>query len=151
MTNCSYSSDFTAASPASRTMTGWMCAMGLSGTVLNRKMMDHASGTENFTTPRDMAHLFDLIVRKRILDEASCDRMLAILRKQQITGGITFPLPEMDIGWKTGELEHSFHDVGVVFGKTTYIFSGFTTDVSDIGEARSLLASLSRAVFEVLG
>lgn len=125
--------------------------MGLSSTILARKMMDYQKGKENYTTPRDMALLLSLIHRKKIVDEKSCEKMRAILTKQQIMGGITFLLPEMEIASKTGELETAYHDVGIVLGKTPYIFCGFTKDVCDIGQARLLLARLSRRVYEVLG
>lgn len=109
-------------------------ALGCNETVLGRKMLDSAAakaGRENYTSPRDMAIILEMIYRKACIDPESDQKMLDILTKQQWNERIPANLPhDLKIAHKTGELGGALHDCGIVFGRQhDYIICMMTKDV----------------------
>lgn len=110
--------------------------LGCTETVLGRKMLDSAAakaGRENYTSPRDMAIIFEKIYKKKCIDPKSDQKMLDILSKQQWNERIPGNLPhDLKIAHKTGELGGALHDCGIVFGRQhDYIICMMTKNVPD--------------------
>lgn len=88
--------------------------LGLHGTELNRKLMDAEArqrGLENWTTPQDCIHLYDLIANLPDQDRALVELMLlanqddALLKRN-------LPRDTVDFYHKTGSLTGVLHDWG---------------------------------------
>ena len=92
-------------------------ALGFRRTRLQRKMMDSAAAQrddENIATPNEMARLVELIYRRKVVDPAACDEMIAIMKK--VSGGIREGLPlDIETASKTGELPGARCETGIVF------------------------------------
>ena len=110
--------------------------LGCQETVLGRKMLDSVAakaGRENYTSPRDMAIIFEKIYNKACIDPASDQKMMDILCKQQWNERIPGNLPhDLKIAHKTGELGGALHDCGIVFGRQhDYVICMMTKNVPD--------------------
>jgi beta-lactamase class A len=140
----------------------YVASLGLRGTRLERKLMDLAAreiGRENLTTPADMALLLELLVTGQVLTPAGCDVALDILKRQQVNDRLPLLLPpEIPAAHKTGEQPGIRHDAGVLFlGSGAVVIAALTRDFAGPleqgvagGEASSLIARVSRVVFDVL-
>ena len=111
--------------------------LGFRDTWLRRKMFDAEKsrrGIQNLITAGEVGRFFQELYEKNLVDEASSEKMLAILKDQQLNGKIPFYLKalaeEPDIAHKTGEDTGITHDVGIVYGKEPFIvcFCGNETD-----------------------
>ncbi len=109
------------------------------------------------TTPNEMLLLLEKIYRKEIVDSASCDDMIAIMKAQrdrdQIPRYLVGPAWEkVEIANKTGALDRVRNDVGIVFApEGDYVLSLFALDSEDQkwtadNEATLALAKLSLAI-----
>ena len=106
-----------------------MRAAGLEETVLFKKVFKPAAEPLpeeqkkwglGVTTPRDMLRLFEKLYRKEIVDAASCDAMLAILKKQRDRDAIPRYFTgkaweKVEVAHKTGALDRVRNDTGIVF------------------------------------
>lgn len=99
-------------------------ALGYRDTCLNRKMYDWESaqrGIQNWITPVETADLLERIYRGTLVSRAASEKMLEILKNQQLNGKIPFYLQaleeEPEIAHKTGEDTGISHDVGIIFGR----------------------------------
>jgi len=111
-------------------------SIGCYDTVLGRKMLDSAAakaGHDNWTSPKDMAHIFELMYKGKLVDPKSDKEMIGILSRQQWNERIPGNLPhDLKIAHKTGELGNALHDCGIVFGRQRdYILCIMTKDVPD--------------------
>jgi beta-lactamase class A len=93
--------------------------LGLEQTNLSRKMMDfrsRAKGVENFTTPREMADILEMIYHRTCVGPQVSEKCLAVLKEQKVNDRIPRYLPrKLSVAHKTG-LEHKVcHDAGIVF------------------------------------
>ncbi len=139
-----------------------MTALGLRGTVLQRKMMDMKArerGLDNFTTPADAALLLELLATKQILTPENCDLAIGIMRRQQVRDRLPLYLPQdIPIAHKTGELPEVRHDVGIVLAKSgpvviAALTKGFGTRLGKGlvgGEASALIAEIGRSVYQAI-
>jgi beta-lactamase class A len=97
-----------------------MAALGLSQTKVQRRMMDTAArgrGDENLSTPAEAAKIMETLYRGEFLDRASCDDMLAILRKPK-RGGIRAGLPaEVPVAFKPGGIPGVSTEWAIVYLK----------------------------------
>jgi len=137
-----------------------LASLGLSGTVLQRKMMDTAArerGLDNFTTAGDTARLLEWLATRRILTPELCDVAIAIMSRQQVRDRLPLWLPpDIRIAHKTGELPEVRHDAGVIFTEPgPLIIAAFTKGFSTPlgrgligGEASALIADVSRLAYE---
>ena len=99
--------------------------LGLSQTVLNRKMMDYdaiAAGRENYTCANDLALLMRKAYEGTFVDDASSRLVMQALRQQEDWGGIRGGLPEgIAFAHKTGALDSVRHDGGIVEGDHPFV------------------------------
>ena len=129
--------------------------IGLTHTILQRKMMDFArleSGFDNVTTARDMAHLFTRIYRQDLLSAPFSTLAIDILSRQRVHDSLKrYLLEDIQIAHKTGSLDTVEHDTGIVFHHVNdYIIGVFITEVTNNDEARQFIGRLSKAVYEEL-
>jgi beta-lactamase class A len=147
-------------------VNGRMRQIGLQQTTLYKKVFkpadepvpeDQPKWGLGVTTPAEMMALLEKIYRKEILDPASCDDIIAIMKQQADRDQIPRFLvgPEWDkteVANKTGALERVRNDVGVVFTPGgDYLLSLFAQESEDRkwtadNEATLALARLSLAV-----
>ncbi len=99
--------------------------LGLSQTVLNRKMMDYdaiAAGRENYTCADDLALLMHKAYDGTFVDKASSELVMQALRQQEDWGGVKNGLPEgVSFAHKTGALDSVRHDGGIVEGSHPFV------------------------------
>ena len=129
--------------------------IGLTHTILQRKMMDFArleSGFDNVTTARDMAHLFTRIYRQDLLSAPFITLAIDILSRQRVHDSLKrYLVEDIQIAHKTGSLDSVEHDAGIVFNPMNdYIIGVFVTEVTNNDEARQFIGRLSKAVYEEL-
>lgn len=93
--------------------------LGLKVTNFDRKILDFnaiGKGIENYTTPREISWLLEMVYRKKIISKYACEYMLSILKKQCITDRIPRYLPkDLEIAHKTGLMKKACHDAGIIF------------------------------------
>lgn len=111
--------------------------MGFEEVWLRRKMFDlekSKQGMQNQITARQTGILLERMYEGTLVDKASGQKMLSIMKDQQLNGKIPFYLkalnPEPDIAHKTGEDTGITHDVGIVYADSPFIvcFCGNETD-----------------------
>lgn len=112
-------------------------SLGFRDVSLRRKMFDlekSRQGIQNLITAAQTARFFRCLYEKTLVSPAASEKMLEILKCQQLNGKIPFYLKaladEPEIAHKTGEDTGITHDVGIVFGKVPFIvcFCGNETD-----------------------
>ncbi|MDN5317916.1 MAG: beta-lactamase class [Thermoanaerobacterium sp.] len=127
--------------------------LGMLHTKIQRKMMDFEaakSGKDNYTCPKDMTHLLELIHDGKVVDEEYSNMMLDILKKQQDLGRLDLYLPDdVLIAHKPGELKLLEHDVGIVFLENCqYIISVMTNNLSTNLDGRKAIGKISKMVYD---
>ena len=99
--------------------------LGLSQTVLGRKMMDAqaaAEGRDNYTCADDLATILAATYDGTLAKPELCQTLVADLERQQDWGGIRNGLPEgVTFAHKTGSLDYVRHDGGIVEGEHPYV------------------------------
>jgi beta-lactamase class A len=95
--------------------------LGLSKTMLRRKMMDIAAarrGDENITTPQEMVRLLEAIYKGKALDKESTAEFIKQLSTLKKDSYISDYLPKsVQVANKSGELEAVRNDSGIVFAQ----------------------------------
>ena len=96
--------------------------LGLVYTRLTRKMMDIESlkaGKDSFTTPREIARLFEFLYRNERLSKYVCDETIRMLKKPKegiISGVIRNAVPsEIQVADKSGWVDGATLDAGIVY------------------------------------
>ncbi len=102
------------------------------------------------TSPRDMANMFIEMAHGRLIDRYSSAKMLDILRAQTENTYMPFYLPVgLQIAHKTGTLDDTVHDVGLVYlGQHPYIVVLMTANDQNLDYSKGLIRRLSRAVYD---
>ena len=76
----------------------------------------NVDGAYNITTPRDIATLFEMLVKGSVVSADASSEMLDLLAEQQINDRMPANLPDgTRVAHKTGDLDNSVHDAGVIF------------------------------------
>lgn len=126
--------------------------MGLTETVLRRKMMDTVAqqqGKENYTSARDITELLTTIWNRRVLTDHSRAIMLGFLRDQRLNELIPAALPPgAPIAHKTGTLEDVVtHDVGYYLVPGSELVVSFTTK-GKTASGTETIHRMARAVWD---
>ena len=95
--------------------------LGLSKTMLRRKMMDIAAaqrGDENVATPQEMVRLLELIYKGKALNKELTDELIKQLKTLKKDSYLSFELPAgVELADKPGTLDGVRTDSGIVFAK----------------------------------
>lgn len=127
--------------------------LGFYDAYLRRKMFDlekSRQGIQNLITAEETGLFFQKLYEKTLVSETASQKMLDILKHQQLNGKIPFYLKalkeEPEIAHKTGEDTGITHDVGIVFGKEPFIvcFCGNETNTPEFERA---MAEISLELF----
>ncbi|MBQ7840037.1 MAG: serine hydrolase [Lachnospiraceae bacterium] len=111
--------------------------LGYEDVWLRRKMYDTEKskrGIQNQITAKQTAVLLEQMYQGTLIDSMSSEKMISIMKNQQVNGKIPFYLnaldPEPEIAHKTGEDSKITHDVGIIYAKQPFIvcFCGNETD-----------------------
>jgi beta-lactamase class A len=115
------------------------------------------------TTPAEMVKLLEMLARGDLVDKASSEAMISILKKQRDRDQIPRYISYDDLGEsvggiqvanKTGALDRVRNDVGLVFTRRgTYLMAIFTWNSADTrwtpdNAATLTIAQLARVLFE---
>jgi beta-lactamase class A len=96
-------------------------SLGLSKTMLRRKMMDIAAaqhGDENVATPQEMVRLVEAIYKGKVLDKESTAKFIKQLSTVKKDSYLPRLVPEsVQVANKPGELEAVRNDSGIVFAQ----------------------------------
>jgi beta-lactamase class A len=110
-----------------------------------------AAGMNNTTTARDLATLMAAIELGAAASKASTDSMRAILSRQEFNDEIPAGVPSgTRVAHKTGQITGHLHDAAIVYpmNRRPYVLVVLTRDIPDEKVAQSLIADISRLVFE---
>jgi beta-lactamase class A len=109
------------------------------------------AGLNNTTTARDLAVLMEAIETGRAASRKSCDAMRDVLLQQEFNTEIPAGLPAgTRVAHKTGWITGVLHDAAIVYpaNRKPYVLVVLTRDIPDDKVARSLIADVSRMVYE---
>jgi beta-lactamase class A len=134
-------------------------ALGLTKTMLRRKMMDVAAarrGDENVSTPQEMARLLEMIYTGKVLNKNLTDELIKQLRTLKKDSYLSYELPAgVELGDKPGSLDGVRTDSGIVFAKNRpFVISVMTTydrDEKTAERAISEVALEAYRYFEMRG
>ena len=111
----------------------------------SRKIKD-----DSFTTPKDIAGLFEKIYSGSLVDKKHSDYLLAILKQTKSRNRLRAGLPEgWQLGHKTGLLRKACHDAGIVFSpRGDYLLVVMTGDVPNYRKAKSFISSIGKITYK---
>jgi beta-lactamase class A len=101
------------------------------------------------TSPADLVHLLSLMARGELVDQWSSNEMISILKADQINTLIPEPLPpSVPVAHKTGSLDDTLNDAGIVFAADApYVIAVMTTALSSPDLGRAFIHSVSRLAY----
>ncbi len=108
-------------------------------------------GMNNMTTARDLAIIMEAIQENRAASPESCEEMRQILLHQEFNDEIPAGLPPgTPVAHKTGSITAHMHDAAIVYprGADPYVLVILTRGIPDEHVAKSLMADISRLVYE---
>ena len=125
---------------------------GYSDTVLARKMMDFdavAAGRENYSSVRDLGHIFLKIYRHSCVGYEEDEVMLSYLKGQTDTECFPAALPSAVIAHKTGELSGLYDDGGIIYqDDRDFVLVIMTERFSGRSRAIETMKAMARCVAE---
>ena len=96
-------------------------SLGLSKTILRRKMMDIAAarrGDENVATPQEMVRLLEMIYKGKALNKELTDELIKQLKTLKKDSYLSYELPaSVELADKPGTLDGVRNDSGIVFAQ----------------------------------
>jgi len=128
--------------------------LGLKDAHLGRHMMDSEArrqGHDNFISAEDLAKILKLIVSGRNVNQKSSEKMLDIMKRQQVRGRLDLYLPgEIVIAHKTGDLDLLEHDVGIVYPENgkAYIIVVLTNETTTNKDGREIIGHISKMAYD---
>ena len=130
-----------------------MASLGLSHTLLRRKMMDvkaASEGRENVSTPREMMTLLADIYQGKVLNKEMTDDFFQILSTHK-NSFLPRLLPDgVRIANKPGELEAVRNDSGIVFvPNRPYIICVMTTYLRNERDGEDAISRISEAAYQI--
>jgi beta-lactamase class A len=127
---------------------------GLAVTCMPRAIMDLEArdlrSIENYTSAADMARLMKGLYFKKILDAASCDQILEIMKGQKVRDRLPRYLPPgVVVAHKTGLMNNICHDVGIIYGGNhDYVVAVLTADFPSFRYAKDAIGKVGRMVYQ---
>lgn len=111
----------------------------------SRKISD-----DSFTTPQDIAGLFEKIYKGGLVGREHSDYLLGILKQTKSRNRLRAGLPEgWQLGHKTGLLRKACHDAGIVFSpRGDYLLVVMTGDVPNYRKAKSFISSVGKITYK---
>lgn len=106
----------------------------------------------NKTSNKDMERMLAKIYTGGIANTALTREMLAFMKDSDFEDRIPLLLPkDVTVYHKTGDGDGAVHDVGIIEqGGKKYYLGIFTSDITDEQQAKNLMASLSKTVYDFL-
>jgi beta-lactamase class A len=125
---------------------------GLGATCMPRYIMDLEARDrkiENVTSAADMARILKGLYARKILDGPSCERLLDILKGQQVRDRLPRYLPSgVVLAHKTGLMNKQCHDAGILFGRNhDYVVVVLTADFPSFWYAKDAIGKVGRMVY----
>ena len=80
------------------------------------------------SSPREMVSLLEKLYRGELVNKASSDEMIEILKRQRDRNGIGRDMKDVTIASKSGALEHLRSDAGIIYSKNGPIAMAITVD-----------------------
>jgi beta-lactamase class A len=125
---------------------------GLKNTDLKRGIMElkwRKLGIDNYTTPDDMAYLLEKIYHKELVSPKASEEMLQVLKNQKINDRIPYYLPRnLDIAHKTGLLNDTVSDVGIVFTpKGDFVICVITANIRNYKMAKRFIREIADCTY----
>jgi beta-lactamase class A len=102
-------------------VNGTLRSLGLTKTILRRKMMDIAAarrGDENVSTPQEMVRLLEMIYKGKALNKELTDELIKQLKTLKKDSYLSYELPaSVELADKPGTLDGVRNDSGIVFAQ----------------------------------
>lgn len=101
------------------------------------------------TSPADLVHLLSLMARGELVDQWSSNEMISILKADEINTLLPEPLPpDVAIAHKTGSLNDTLNDAGIVFAADSpYVIAVMETALRSKDLGRAFIHSVSRIAY----
>lgn len=129
------------------TINNYAKELHLENTLLQRCMLDFASGLQNYISHQDMCDLYRMLHQKEILNEQLCNIALDILSQQKdnqmILRYIDTPTTFLH---KTGELDYLLHDSGLLYVKDTVYYVGVSIKSNIIEGNYELMGQIGKEI-----
>ncbi len=135
-------------------VTTYMHDMGLTGLQIRRGVYDMPAfeeGINNETTARDLSRMFYKLGNGEMLDEATTNEVIDILKRQAFRDMIPAKLPgAIEVAHKTGSITGVNHDSGIVYlpNGGWYALTLLSDESEDEERTVEILAETSRIIFE---
>lgn len=109
-------------------------------------------GMNNETTARALMTLMTAIGNGTAASPASCDQMVAILKRQTFNAGIPAGVPkDVAVAHKTGTITKIHHDAAIVYAPQPYVLVIMTRGMADEAKSDLLMAEISKIILRVNG
>lgn len=109
-------------------------------------------GMSNETTARALMTLMTAIGNGTAASQASCDQMVAILKRQTFNAGIPAGVPkDVAVAHKTGTITKIHHDAAIVYAPQPYVLVIMTRGMADETKSDLLIAEISKIIVRVSG
>jgi len=137
-------------------INGTLEALGLRQTRLMRKFYDFEArdrGLDNWASPGELADLLVGIERRQVVSPDASERMLAVLRKQQLDNRIPKLLPaDTAVAHKTGSITGVCHDAGIIYSPNgPLVLVVLTRDIDEAAAAEGGIRHIARLVYHHWG
>lgn len=134
-------------------ISGSLLHLGLANTNVCKNISNMTSRKikdDSFTTPKDIAMLFEKIYSGTLVDKEKSNYLLRILKQTKSRNRLRAGLPDgWELGHKTGLLRSACHDAGIVFSpRGNYMLVVMTGDVPNYKRAKAFIAGVGRTTYK---
>ncbi len=105
----------------------------------------------NITTPADIALLFQELIRGTVVSQSASAEMLDLLAHQQINDRLPAGVPDgTRVAHKTGDLDNSVHDAGVIYApRGPIVVVVMTDEVQDRDSVVQLIQNVAHLAYQI--